>query len=185
MKWTIRKRSTALTRTIFSISDLDCSHEKAGNHIFSIIEAPDWINIVALTPDREILFVKQHRLGTDQVTIETPAGLIDSGEEPLHAAERELREETGYEAEKIIHLKSLRANPAMMNNTIHFFLALGCRKIGGQSLDMQEDIEVIRATIEETIRMMRDNIIDHSIIVTALSLFFQSGYFHEERKSIF
>ncbi|HEY1405468.1 MAG TPA: NUDIX hydrolase [Spirochaetota bacterium] len=175
-RWNIQKRTTVFARKILSVDDLLCVHPKGIEHTFTIINTSDWINIVPVTKDGKIIFVRQHRLGTDEISIETPAGMLDQGESPLEAAHRELQEETGYTARQIIPMKSLKANPAIMNNTIHFFLALDCERTNEQNLDREEDIEVSVIDRAEVIDMIRDGRIDHSIIVTALSLYLSSSY---------
>ncbi len=170
-RWNILKRGNSFTAKIFAVDELECDHPDGISHTFSVIRAPDWINIVPVTKDGRFILVKQHRLGTDSVTIETPGGIVDHGEDPLAAAARELREETGFIAEEIIHLKSLQANPAIMDNTIHFYLAKGCEKAGDQDLDREEDIEVLTADARALSEMIDSNEINHSIVITALALF--------------
>lgn len=179
-KWTVKNRRELMGGRIFKILRLECFHPgKEVDHDFYIIESPDWINITALTEDNRFIMVRQHRLGTDECTMETPAGLMEKGEDPLEASKRELLEETGYEAKDLVLLKKLTANPSIMNNSIYFYLATGCRKISDQKLDMAEDIDIILHTPGEVIRMLQDGSINHSIIVTALSLYFLSPFFHE------
>ncbi len=176
-KWEIKKRQEIFNRRIFSIDDLHCHHPgKNVEHNFFILNNPDWINVVVLTEDNQLVFVKQHRLGTGEITIETVAGLMDGGESPEVSARRELREETGYQAGELLLLKKLSANPAIMSNHIYFYLARNARKIASQELDHAEDIEVITVTEEEALHMISDGRINHTIIVTALSLFFMSEY---------
>ena len=174
--WVIEKRVSMFRTGIFELKKLSCTHPgKNESHDFFIINAPDWINMVALDTEGRFITVNQHRLGTDARTIETPAGLIEPGEDPLDAARRELLEETGYEAESITLMKKLSANPAIMNNYIYFYRATGCRRVAEQDLDRAEDIEV-RLYPERQIRAMLENgDIDHSIIVTALGLYFNSA----------
>jgi 8-oxo-dGTP pyrophosphatase MutT (NUDIX family) len=121
------------------------------------------------------IFVVQHRLGTGTHCLETPAGLVEVGEDPRLAALRELREETGYEAGSMVLMKKLAANPAILNNYIYFFRAEHCRKVGAQTLDAAEDIEVRTYSPEQVRAMLDDGTIDHSIIVTALALYFQTS----------
>lgn len=173
-EWKIKKSDAVFRTGIFSLKKISCTHpEKDEEHDFFILDTPDWINVVALDESGNFIFVLQHRLGTGRLTLETPAGLIEAGEDPRDAALRELREETGYEAGSIIRMKKLAANPAIMNNYIHFFLAQNCRKAGAQNLDKAEDIEVRLFSRDEVCAMLNDGTIDHSIIVTALGLYFQ------------
>ena len=66
----------------------------------TIVEAPDWVNVIALTPEKQCVLVRQYRFGTERVALEIPGGMIEPDESPLLAAERELREETGYDAQR-------------------------------------------------------------------------------------
>ncbi len=176
-KWIINKRENIFDGRLFIVQNLHCHHpEKSVDHGFFIMNTPDWINIVALTEDGRFIMVKQHRLGTDEFTLETPAGLMERDEVPENAALRELEEETGYVPEKIVLLKRLSANPAIMNNYIHFFFASGCRKTKNQKLDLAEDIEVHLFSPDEVLGLVRRGEINHSIIITALSLYFMSPY---------
>jgi ADP-ribose pyrophosphatase len=179
-KWIINKRTEVLNARVYKVNKLLCSHpDKKEMHEFYILDNPEWINVVPVTTDGKIIFVKQHRLGTDQYTIETPAGLVEKGEAPLTGAKRELLEETGYQSENIVLMKKLTANPAIMNNSIHFYLAENCVKVAGQSLDGAEDIEVCLFSEEEVFGMIRDGRINHSIIITALSLYFMMDKFKQ------
>ncbi len=175
-EWKIEKNDSVFQTGIFTLKKLTCSHpQKKEMHEFYILNTPDWINVVALDEAGDFIFVVQHRLGTGTLTLETPAGLIEPGEDPLFAAQRELREETGYEAGSIILIKKLAANPAIMNNYIYFYLAENCRKAGAQNLDKTEDIEVKTFSRNEVKKMLTNGTIDHSIIVTALGLYFMGS----------
>lgn len=177
-KWIVNKKKELLNRPIFSISDLTCYHpEKNVSHNFCIINNPDWINIVALTPEKKVILVRQHRLGVDDYTLETVAGLVDEGEDPEKAALREMMEETGYKPKKLVLLKKLAANPAIMSNYIYFYLATDCTRVAGQDLDSQEDIEVKLFSIDEVQTGIRNGSIDHTIIVAAFSLYFFSPHY--------
>ncbi len=177
-KWKVTDRNTVYKNDIFHIESLRCRHDRKDiTHDFFVLNTRDWINITALTGDNRLIMVEQHRLGTDEYTIETSAGLIEPGESPEDAARRELLEETGYEASDLVLLKKCSSNPAIMNNYIHFYLATGCRKSAAQNLDPAEDIDVHLYTHEEVFDLVNRGRIDHSIIITALSLYFQSPHF--------
>ncbi len=173
-KWEKKLKTKVLEKKIFTIYDYDCHHPgKKFNHTFRIIETHDWVNVVAETTDGEIIFIKQHRLGTDEISLEIPAGLIEPGENPEKAAARELLEETGYVPEQITLMKKLAVNPAIMNNYVYFYSASGCKKYQTQNLDEAEDIEVLLAEKNKIIGMIKNNEINHQIICTALLLFLQ------------
>ncbi len=176
-KWIIKDRNTIFDEKLYRVKNLNCYHpHKKINYDFHIIETFDWINIIALTEDDKIIMVKQHRLGTDELTIETVAGMIEHGEDPMEAAKRELLEETGYKEGSMVFLKKAAVNPAIINNHIYYYLAKGCRKVSDQRLDEAEDIEIMLYLEDEIKTMIKDGLIDHSIVIAALSLYF---FFHE------
>jgi len=89
-------REVARTR-IFSVESVDFHHPKREKpQDFFVINAPDWVNVLALTPGGHLVLVRQFRYGIDDFSVEIPGGVIDLGEDPVSAGVRELREETGY-----------------------------------------------------------------------------------------
>ena len=90
-----------------------------------VLETPDWVNVVALTEDEQLILVQQYRFGTSNVTTEIPGGMVDRGEAHADAAQRELREETGYAARTWTYLGAVEPNPAFHDNLCHHWLATG------------------------------------------------------------
>jgi len=117
----------------------------AGGEIqeFHVIESPAWTSVVALTDEARLILVEQYRHGIARVTLELPAGVIDTDETPLEAARRELLEETGYAAKTWEPLIEVCPEPNRQNTRAHFFLARGARKVKEPAFDDCEQIEAV------------------------------------------
>jgi len=137
-----------------------------------VIESEDWVNIVALTPAREIVLVEQYRFGTGKVSLEVPAGVVDPGESPLETAKRELLEETGYSSDNWKPIGRVESNPAFMNNACHFWLATDAVKSNAQSLDEGEDIASVELTREELAGAIERGEMRNSLSLLALARVF-------------
>ena len=114
-----------------------------------ILEAPDWVNIVAVTPEKKVIVVKQFRFGVAKTTVELAAGIIDEGETSQQAAIRELKEETGYVTDNWQYLGWFEGNPAFLNNVCHFWLALDVVQTYSPQLDWGEDISIAELSLKE------------------------------------
>jgi 8-oxo-dGTP pyrophosphatase MutT (NUDIX family) len=112
-------------------------------HDFYVLESDSWVNVIPITPEREVVLIRQYRHGTREVTLEIPGGIVEAGDSPQEAARRELLEETGYEAEEMIGLGFVHPNPAFLDNRCFTFLAQDARRTGLQSQDEKEDIQVL------------------------------------------
>jgi 8-oxo-dGTP pyrophosphatase MutT (NUDIX family) len=108
---------------------------------FYVLESPDWVNILPVTPDGRVLLVAQYRHGTGMISLETPGGLIEPGETPEAAAARELREETGYTARSFRVLGQTDANPAFMTNRFTAVLAEDAVQTDPTAWDEHEELE--------------------------------------------
>ena len=123
---------------------------------YFVRESRGFTIIAAVTPEREIVLVRQYKHGAAQITLELPAGMIDAGETPAECATRELAEETGYAGEPPRLLRSLLADPTSSNAMFHVFLIEGAVPRFAQSLDTTESIVVETMPIAELHAAARD-----------------------------
>ncbi|MGB8983984.1 MAG: NUDIX hydrolase [Anaerolineales bacterium] len=137
-----------------------------------ILEAADWVNIVALTPEKKIIVVRQYRFGVGRTTLELPAGIMNAGETPEQAAIRELKEETGYTAANWKYLGWVETNPAFLNNLCHQWLARDVIKTSAPELDEGEEISVAELSLEEVHFEIEQGNMRNSLTVLSLSRVF-------------
>jgi len=114
-----------------------------------ILETPDFVNVVAVTPEKKIVVVRQYRFGVERITTEIPSGLMNKDETPEDAVMRELREETGYTSTQWKYLGWVEPNPAYHDNVCHQWLALEAVKTYEPELDEGEEIRVAELSLEE------------------------------------
>ena len=97
-------------------------------HDVVVIDCVNWVNVIALTPDQQLVMIEQYRHGSDTVELEIPGGMMDPGDSsPEATAVRELREETGYEGDAPRLIGQIFPNPAIMSNTCYTVLIENCR----------------------------------------------------------
>jgi len=141
------------------------------SHPFYRIESPAWVNVVALTAADELVMIRQFRQGTRSMTLEIPGGLIDPGETPAEAAGRELLEETGYRAERLISLGSISPNPALFANRCHMEVAENCEAVAPIQNSATEETTVELLPLSRLSETLRSGEIDHALVVAALYTF--------------
>jgi 8-oxo-dGTP pyrophosphatase MutT (NUDIX family) len=174
--WRRERSETLADCRVFQVRrDVNVNPRGGIAHDFYVIEAPDWINVIPLTSNREVVMIEQYRHGTDEITLEIPGGMVDPGESPGDSAARELVEETGYVAESgLIALGKTRPNPAIQNNWIHTFLARDVKFQHEPEFDGTEHTVVRLVPLARIPALISDGTITHALVVVGfhwLSLF--------------
>ena len=153
---------------IFSTRIDHCRSPESGkDHDFVVVEAPDWVNVIALTPGNEIVLVRQYRVGTREVTLEIPGGAVDPGEDFLTAGVRELREETGYAGDDVRLLGAVTPNPAFLDNRCGTLLVTGAHIVGDPEPEGTEILEVVLVPRPDIPRLVAEGQIHHALVVAA------------------
>ena len=169
-RWEVLKDKKVYGTPIFSLHQKDVVPDKESeSKPFYVLEAPEWINVIALTAEKEIILVEQYRHGIDESTLEIPGGMVDDGESPLEAAKRELVEETGYSTEKWSLIGKTSSNPAILNNYTHLYLAENVEETTGQHTDGTEDIKVHRMPLKRFLKLTANGVVHHAIVLAAVA----------------
>lgn len=127
-----------------------------GTSTREIVKHNGAVAILAIVDDRMII-VQQYRKALEEVTAEIPAGKLDSGEDPIAAAHRELREETGYRTDTLRHISSFYTAPGFSDEIVHLYFSDQLQPAdGGQKLDPDEFLHCGFVTMDEALGLIQD-----------------------------
>jgi 8-oxo-dGTP pyrophosphatase MutT (NUDIX family) len=158
---------------VFTIrSDRKISPRTQQTQDFFVIDSVNWVNVIAVTPDQQLVLVEQYRHGSNTVELEIPGGMMDAGDgSPEQTALRELREETGYEGENPRLIGQIFPNPAIMSNLCFTVLIENCQCVHPVEFDHGEDLITRLVPIAEIPKLVAEGKIQHSLVVVALYYF--------------
>jgi ADP-ribose pyrophosphatase len=158
---------------IFTIrSDRKISPRTREEHDFYVIDCVNWVNVIAVTPDQQLVMVEQFRHGSNTVELEIPGGMMDpSDPSPEHTGARELREETGYEGGAPRRIGEIFPNPAIMSNTCYTVLIENCRCVHPLVFDAGEDLITKLVPVSDIPALVAAGKVRHSLVVVALYYF--------------
>lgn len=155
---------------IFTVrADTKLSPRTEKEHDFFIIDAVNWVNVVAITPDNQLVMVEQYRHGSNTVELEIPGGMMDAKDcSPVTCGTRELREETGYEGTNARLIGEVWANPAIMSNICYTVLVENCRCVHPLEWDHAEELSTTLVPVAELPALVASGKIRHPLVVVAL-----------------
>ncbi|HEX7653659.1 MAG TPA: NUDIX hydrolase [Verrucomicrobiae bacterium] len=150
-------------------SDIYVNPRTQKEHDFYVLDTVGWVNVVALTPQQELVMVRQFRIGSATVELEIPGGMMDPEDtDPVATGIRELREETGYEGENARLLGKIWSNPAILNNRTYTVLIENCTLKHGVEFDSGEDLSTTLIPVADVPRLVAEEKIGHSLVAVAL-----------------
>ena len=155
---------------IFTIrSDRKISPRTQQPHDFFVIDSVNWVNVIAVTPDQQLVMIEQYRHGSNTVELEIPGGMMDAEDgSPEKTALRELREETGYEGQNPRLIGQVFPNPAIMSNVCFTVLIENCHCVHPVEFDQGEDLITRLVPVAEIPKLVANGKIQHSLVVVAL-----------------
>lgn len=136
-----------------------------------LFDFPDWVNVVALTRNKEILLIRQYRYGSRRMELEIPGGMMNPGEQPIEAGCRELLEETGFAGKNPQLIGRVCPNPALQRNYCHTVLVEDAERVSEPSFDDMEDIEWMLEPEHQVFQRIKDGSIDHGLVLNALMFY--------------
>ncbi|MDC7245026.1 MAG: NUDIX hydrolase [Sphaerochaetaceae bacterium] len=168
---------------IFNLDEVRRKSTDGREGVFVSLDAPRWVTMVPWFLDEKgvphFKMVRQYRHGSGTVTIEFPAGTVDDHEDVLEAGKRELLEETGCVGLKEpVLLGTVSPNPAFMNNRVWIYFVEGLTRIAGQSLDENEQVDILDIPVKTVIDSMGTGEYDNGIMMIAQAFFLRYASKH-------
>lgn len=162
-----RNRHIIFNGLVIDIEQMEVEIGAQGWHTFQIIRHPGGAGVLPLHGDGSLSLIRQLRPAANAHLLEIPAGRLCHGEPPLDCARRELQEETGLTAAKLIPLGAIHSSPGVFDEVIHLFAADGVSQ-GDAEPEAYEEIEVVRLPFEEALNMASDGRISDAKTLAAL-----------------
>jgi 8-oxo-dGTP pyrophosphatase MutT (NUDIX family) len=151
------------------------SRRTGREHGYYVMDLADCVNVIAVTPAREVVLVRQFRAGSGADSLETPGGLLDPGEDPAAAGARELLEETGYTGDRPRVLSTVWSLPSLLTSRATTIVIENARPTGTPRPDPGEELAVTLVPVERLPDLIRGGAIDHSLVVAGLLWWLSMG----------
>jgi ADP-ribose pyrophosphatase len=170
--WTKGVSRVLATTRVIELHGVQFSHPvRKTDREFTVIHSRDWVNVVAVTTDRQLVLVRQFRYGVGAMSLEIPGGIIEENEDPVQAGLRELMEETGFSGKNARLLGTIHPNPAIQDNRCHLVCVEEATRDGTVAWDDDEEIEVITLPVDEVYALAHAGEITHALALNGLFLF--------------
>jgi ADP-ribose pyrophosphatase len=170
-KWKTIGSDVAYHTPIFDLHRRHSTHARRGERDFFILDAPNWVNIIPLAKSGDVVMIRQWRHGISEFTLEVPGGMVDAEDpSPMHAARREMIEETGFDSDAIVELGKVHPNPAIQGNICFSFLAENVRQVERVVSLGDEETEVVMVPMREIRALIASAKIMHALTIAAFSL---------------
>src|SRR3984893_2184218 len=170
-KWKTLKSDVAYSTPIFDLHRRRSTHTRRGERDFFILKAPNWVNIIQLAKNGDVVMIRQWRHGISEFTLEVPGGMVDPEDpSPMHAARREMIEETGFDSDAIVALGKVHPNPAIQGNICFSFLAENVRQVERVVSAGDEETEVELVPMREIRGLIASGKVMHALTIAAFSL---------------
>jgi len=176
ISWTCLEEKIFLDFPYLQLVERLCKNNNASSDKdpsrFYAIKSRDWCNIIPITEEGKVVIIRQFRAGTLTHSFEFPGGVVESSDADIQAtALREMIEETGYEpvgTAKCRLLGSSHPNPALQDNKVHSLIVGPVKKVRGQALDPNEDIEVLEIAPTELMTWIKSGKLSHALMLVSL-----------------
>jgi ADP-ribose pyrophosphatase len=168
--WRVLHRETLFSHRLFDLRRETLSAGESTREALTL-DAPNWVNVIALLPGERVLLVRQWRYGTAAATLEIPGGMVEGGESAEDAAGRELLEETGYRAGRVTYLGEVEPNPAFITNRCLTYVAEDLVRVGEPEGDGEEELVVESVALAEIPSLIGTGAIRHALVVAAFYLY--------------
>ncbi len=163
----IRNRTLLFEGLVVNLEQFDVEIGNKGWHTFQVVRHPGGVAVLPLHDDGTVTLIRQLRPAVNAHLLELPAGRLAPGEEPSACGLRELQEETGLSAARLMPLGFLHTSPGVFDEVIHLFAATGLSQ-GEATPEAYEEIETVRIPLAEAMQMARDGRISDGKTIAAL-----------------
>ena len=152
------------------------SDETQTRYIREVVVHPGAVVVLAFAPDDQVVLIRTRRYAVGQILIELPAGTLEKGEDPINCAGRELLEETGYLAGRLVPIGNFFTSPGILSEKMYAYAAYDLERRKA-ALEEGEEIELMPTPYGQAIAMIKDGQIHDGKTIAALLMY--DTFFHK------